>query len=536
MPDHSPHNMNNITAGAFPGQPWKKNSFYLPVTLAFIMLSLALLPFFRYHLNPDGIAYLRIARYYAEGNLRAAVNGCWSPLLCWMLAPLIRAGLQEMIAFRLLNILLAASLLYQVGGLVRRYCADLPAVYRFSMLVSCALELLILHFNTITPDLLTLVLLLWLLELDLSGRLYRSAWLCGLAGGLLYLSKAYCFYFFLAFLIWKTALMFYTRRKQKGQLLGLAKTALLFLLMAGLWSAAMHWKYQQWMLSSAGPYIISILDAQGVIRHPFESEHILRALPYPEAYFSWEDMPWIYSHSGPHPVYHKDWMVYLKLIYLNAKKLGYMTVGKYPFLLLFILPVGMFLVTDRARRALFFNWPPLGSMAGFVALYISGYLLLSVEPRYVWILLILSTLLVFRLLFFVLARAAPRVRGILAAVAVVPFLYTTGNYIITRINVNKDAYETAMKISAHIPAGSHMAGYYSEDLWSPLFLSDLHDYGGIASYQHPEELIRDLDKFQVNYLVLFTDGQYDGLPLSIKEGFEVGYRDRGLIILRRIHS
>ena len=81
-----------------------------------------------------------------------------------------------------------------------------------------------------------------------------------------------------------------------------------------------------------------------------------------------------------------------------------------------------------------------------------------------------------------------------------------------------------------------MAGYYSEDLWSPLFLSDLHDYGGIASYQHPEELIRDLDKFQVNYLVLFTDGQYDGLPLSIKEGFEVGYRDRGLIILRRIHS
>src|SRR5262249_6753117 len=41
----------------------------------------------RHELNGDGIAYLRIASYYASGKTDLAICGYWSPLLSWLIAP-----------------------------------------------------------------------------------------------------------------------------------------------------------------------------------------------------------------------------------------------------------------------------------------------------------------------------------------------------------------------------------------------------------------------------------------------------------------
>ncbi len=37
-------------------------------------------------MNPDGVAYLRIAGYYLKGDIAKAVSGYWSPLYscCWV--------------------------------------------------------------------------------------------------------------------------------------------------------------------------------------------------------------------------------------------------------------------------------------------------------------------------------------------------------------------------------------------------------------------------------------------------------------------
>ena len=159
----------------------------------FLLISLVLLPFFKYHLNPDGICYIRIAHYYARGNFNAAVNGYWSPLLCWLLAPLYKLGVPDLVAFRLVNIVIACLVLWKINKIVACYCADIPYAYRVCTVACCALELLILHFNTITPDLLTLFLLLWLLDTYLSGDMLKHPLLVGLLGGLLYFTKEYSF-------------------------------------------------------------------------------------------------------------------------------------------------------------------------------------------------------------------------------------------------------------------------------------------------------------------------------------------------------
>jgi hypothetical protein len=511
----------------------KSENFFLPLLLIFLAISLILLPFFQYHLNPDGICYMRIAHYYAQGNFNAAVNGCWSPLICWLLAPLYKIGVPDLIGFRFLNLFVACLVLYKIYQIVTRYCGDIPQLYKVCIIITCALELLILHFNTITPDLFSLYLLLFLLEIYLSGEILQKPLLVGLLGGLLYFAKAYSFYFFGAFIFLFAVIKFLQKQFNKKAIFPLIKISFIFFLLSSFWVAAMHWKYNQWMISSTSGYALSILDENGFIHQPFEYQHVLRPLPYPEAYSAWEDVPWLYKHSGPHEVYHKNAFVFIKLIFINCRKLILMLFGKYPFSLLFFIPLILFFVRNKINRILFFQWPALYKIMLFAGLYVSGYLLISIEPRYVWILLITSTIILFRLLYFVGKDFSENFHKIIAFAAIVPFLITTVFYISTRININEEQYDLAMKIKKEIPAESNIASYRSEDLWNHLFMSSLHDYGGIASYKNDDNLMNDLAKYKIGYIVLFSEKELALFPKSVMEKYKV-YKDDGeMIILQK---
>src|SRR5271154_6730526 len=204
----------------------KPEKQFLFVLIAFIFISIGLLPFFQYHINPDGICYLRIARYYSEGNFNAAINACWSPLICWLLAPLYKIGIPELIAFRLLNIIIACFVLYKIHIILNKFFNNISESFRLFIIVSCASELLILHFNTITPDLLTLYLLLFLLEIYLSDKILQKPLLVGLLGALLYFTKAYSFYFFGAFIFLFVVIEILKKQFTKQAIFPLLKTGI----------------------------------------------------------------------------------------------------------------------------------------------------------------------------------------------------------------------------------------------------------------------------------------------------------------------
>jgi hypothetical protein len=512
----------------------KNENFFLPLLLIFLTTSLILLPFFRYHLNPDGICYMRIANYYAQGNFNAAVNGCWSPLICWLLAPLYKIGIPDLIGFRFLNLLIACFVLQKIYQIVIRHCSDIPQLYKVCIMISCALELLILHFNTITPDLLTLYLLLVLLEIYLSGKILQKPLIVGLLGALLYFTKAYSFYFFGAFIFLFVVIEIFKKQFTKQTIFPLIKIGFVFFLLSSFWVVALHWKYNEWMISSASKYSFSILDENGIIHQPFEYDHTLQPLPYPAAYSGREDVPWLYDHSGPHIVYDKNAFIFIKLIFINCHKLALMLFGKYPFLLLFFIPLILFFVRNKTNRILFFQWPALYKIILFAGLYVSGYLLISIEPRYVWILLISSTIILFRLLYFVFKDFSENINKIIAFAAIVPFLVTTVFYVSTRINVNKEDYDLAIKIKKEIPAESNIASYYSQDLWNHLFMSSLHNYGGIASYKNDNDLMNDLAKYKIGYIVLFSKKELELLPKSLMEKYRIGRDGGDFIILEKI--
>ncbi|MFJ3382284.1 hypothetical protein ACIPJ2_17945 [Curtobacterium sp. NPDC090217] len=63
----------------------------------------------------DGISYLSIAQQYAHGDVAAAVNAYWSPMVSWLMAPLIAAGVGLTDAFGAVSSF-AAAVVVGVGA------------------------------------------------------------------------------------------------------------------------------------------------------------------------------------------------------------------------------------------------------------------------------------------------------------------------------------------------------------------------------------------------------------------------------------
>src|SRR5215470_1289174 len=108
-------------------------------------------------INPDGVAYLRIAGYYLSGDLGKAVSGYWSPLYSWLLVPWLAAGVPALLATKLFGALLALCWVAGVACLGRRYLES--GLMRACLAITAAVSVLGWSMEMITPDLLLAVLL-----------------------------------------------------------------------------------------------------------------------------------------------------------------------------------------------------------------------------------------------------------------------------------------------------------------------------------------------------------------------------------------
>src|ERR1041385_9192010 len=75
----------------------------------------------RQALNPDGVAYMRIASYYAAGRTDLAISGYWGPLLSWLLVPWLKAGVSPVIAARIVMALSETYFLWACWRVLVRF-------------------------------------------------------------------------------------------------------------------------------------------------------------------------------------------------------------------------------------------------------------------------------------------------------------------------------------------------------------------------------------------------------------------------------
>jgi hypothetical protein len=466
--------------------------------LTFFLISIALLPFFRFHSNPDAVAYLRIASYYQKGLFDIAVNGIWSPMISWLLVPFFAIGLPWMVAFRLLNILIATLCLHKLIQIIDDFFPDLSRFSRNCLILTIASQLLILHLNTITPDLLALCLVLFLLYRFLAGSFYRYPLSTGFLGAILYFAKAYCFYFFLS-VIGLYSIYFWAKHHWRIKLLpikSLLLIGLVFFAFSGIWIFALHHKYGAWELSTAPGYNYAVMDAKGEVHQPYDVNPRLMPLPYPQAFCLWEDPQAVFHLTG-----NLRGKNFFSVIGANVKRLYVMMRNFYSGFLL-LIPLLIFVLIKNKKKLVEWFGPAYKKIIFFTGLYLSGYMLIFVEGRYIWLILFVIILLLFKCLDLLRLWRFPRLAKVLPAVVAGYFILISGYFILTHFNVEKQENIYIKQLSEAIPAESHFATWYAEDLWSPGYLYQWHHYGGIASYPGWDALAVDLHTFQVDYIII----------------------------------
>jgi hypothetical protein len=169
----------------------RSNRFWAWMVLAYVAGLGLLAAHFRNALNSDGVAYLRLASYYADGKWDLAVSGYWGPLASWGMAPLLKIGLPPLLVARLFMAVSAGVFLLGCRAVYRAF--ELPELWERAGMILAAMASLYWSVQFITPDLLLGGLLCFATSRLTTGAAFRTtpaAVGTGLLWGLAYLTKA----------------------------------------------------------------------------------------------------------------------------------------------------------------------------------------------------------------------------------------------------------------------------------------------------------------------------------------------------------
>ena len=333
-------------------------------------------------INPDGVAHLRLAEYYAEGNLHLAIVGLWSPLLSWLIAPLLRLGVDGQVAARGLLLLSGLGLTLASWLLFGRMGAS--GLYRRAATVCMAVVSLSYSVFVLDPDLIAAALLAVYFWLSLDASVFEkpaAAFRMGLLIGIAYLTKAYALPFFVIHFL-GIAVAYAVRKVPRARYRAARGFALAMagaLLIALPWAAVLSAKYGRLTFSTAG----SMNHAR--VGPVVNWTHLhLRGLKWPkDGRLSEEEDLTDGSRYYPPWSPFEDWASFkhqLRIIGNNLRRVlqhRYVIyhLGALSSLLLYIL-----LLRAGAPRKM----PAVPWALWTVCVYASGYVMIDLEDRYLW--------------------------------------------------------------------------------------------------------------------------------------------------------
>ena len=233
------------------------------ILLGYLLFCGVMLPWFFHRVAPDAVSYLTIARKYRAWEFRDAINGYWSPLLSWLLAPLLCLGAPTDVTAKCLQVVIGAGGLSAVWWLGKRL--DLSEGVRVWTTLALVPAVAMYALTDTTPDLLVAVILAMYIGVVIGNEYPRSPWqgaACGLLGALAYLAKAYAFPFFLTHYLAVSCYLFLRRRSSGEDVRRLvAATALgllVFAVVAGAWASLLSSKYSRITIGTTGSYQLSL--------------------------------------------------------------------------------------------------------------------------------------------------------------------------------------------------------------------------------------------------------------------------------------
>lgn len=355
------------------------NQYRLPAALLLFLLCFGMLyPAYRFIFDTDGIGYMMVAKRLAAGDTWNAINGYWSPLHSWLMAPFIALGVDGFMAFKISNACFSLGVLVWLNKLLQKTTID---AWLKSILLFTAVPLLLAYaFNELAADLLFVWLLLIYLDIASDEDLFNSTRkniLCGLTGCLCYFAKTYGFPLFLLHFT-LTQWILYRNALQPDKRTLLIRNWLLgtgtFFLLAAPWLYVLYQKYHLLTFGYSGKLA---LQWEIFPRKTIEKLYALKP-PYPGSPSGWED-PFYYD--SPVETNHSLFSLRLAWPWLRKTLDNFMKwmvmLGEFSvFSAGIMVSLAVYLLKKR-------NYFFLQCLLLMILLQ-AGYLLVHVETRFFW--------------------------------------------------------------------------------------------------------------------------------------------------------
>lgn len=484
----------------------------------YVVGALAMMPWYRYIINPDGIAYMSIAKKYATGDLGGAVNGYWGPLLSWLLTPFALIDRNLLLAFRLVNIGAGAAIVLLMWGLL----GQLRVGRMVQRCTTAVLVPLVWYWSMptpITPDLLMVVMVLayfYVLLMKSPPRLSQAV-LLGVVGALGYFTKSFFLPFFVVHLTLYAGVQCLRLRRRTNRdwqpvaaryLVALAVTGVLIL----PWAAAISIKYHQPTLSTSGTYNFNLIGPQYAGLHPMEYRGLLPP-PNASALSTWEDPTYI-SPPRWSPLASVTNLRYFEHLILENLRviMGFLLTFSVLSLGFLLFVVYRSLSPASAARGRPTAVQGLSAQAAIllgIAVYVAGYAIVTREERYFWpnfSLLILLAAIVTREYNFSLRRLP---EAVLLATAVASVWYIPSNVLAHKHGEGAWLHEGAVLLAPYFTGTERIASDRFEAIAYCYYFS-------VPCYGKLNPLLGD----EENTHQLLANGISDVLIYDLSEGWQ----------------
>lgn len=333
-----------------------------------------------YYLNPDGVAYLIIARDFARGI--AAIRGYWSPLMPLLLAPAIRIGVDPQVAQRVLIGLTGMAWVGLCLPLGRRL--GLNRWMLIALAAAMAIVTLEVAFFPITPDMLGAVILACYFLLVTSEAFpkhaIRSGLTVGLLGALAFYAKFYNLPFLIVHLLLTGTLLVAWGSSIRKIALTVAVALFTVAILVVPWVAALRSRYGGITLTTSGP-INHAVFGPSMTWHPCWDQRLCN--PPMDVLIPWED-PQIadYADVGWNPLASWDNLRH-QVFVTQGNVQAFITdvafeLGPLPVFGTLVLLLGLIAFGLERRTHFLFAWSLMT-----ILLYLSGYMTFIIATRYI---------------------------------------------------------------------------------------------------------------------------------------------------------
>ena len=303
-------------------------------------------------------------------------------MISWLLAIPLLFFDDQLLAFKLLQILIGLFTLWQWVNLLDKTTLNNTAK---NILVFTAIPFL-LDYSLLngTPDLLFMGLLFKFINLLLSGSIFINKSLAiktGLTGGLLYLTKAFGFPFFIAF----TSIIIFLELKKndrnKIEWKNVVRLFGIFFLISSIWIVTLSFHYNRLTISEAARFNMS--RAAAPLPGRSASLPVLNKglyAPLEHSYSAWEN-PGEYVSNEKVTLFNST-SDYLKIVKRNLLSIYYFDFSHQTGIIFLILLL-LFIFINGFRELFKEKWVLI--LLLFILLLYAGYSLILVHSRYTWI-------------------------------------------------------------------------------------------------------------------------------------------------------